>query len=91
MTLRHRIREDMTALQKRLAGIGKGNSGSGSNRNMDRAERTQIRRQLDSLRKELRVRERKAVEEVVTGANVVLCTLTGAATRSVQSQTFDLV
>lgn len=94
------IREEMTALQRALTGKAakgnkadsKGNSaGGGESKAGVRKERSQMRRELNGLRKELRANEQKAVGEVLRDAQVVLCTLTGAASKSVQACKFDLL
>jgi hypothetical protein len=47
----------------------------------DRSERVQLRQDMKRLRKELSERETKSTEEILSSAQVVLCTLTGAASR----------
>lgn len=42
-----------------------------------RGERNQVQREIRRLAKEEKQRQRGAVEEVIKGAKVVLCTLTG--------------
>ncbi|RKO97084.1 P-loop containing nucleoside triphosphate hydrolase protein [Caulochytrium protostelioides] len=56
-----------------------------------RAERRDLWREHRTLRKELRVREARAVEEVLAESQVVLCTLSGAATRVLRHSAFDVV
>jgi hypothetical protein len=47
----------------------------------DRSERVQLRQDMKRLRKELSERETKSTEDILNTAQVVLCTLTGAASR----------
>eukprot|EP00878_Enallax_costatus_P011993 GHUV01012521.1.p1 GENE.GHUV01012521.1~~GHUV01012521.1.p1 ORF type:complete len:728 (+),score=288.54 GHUV01012521.1:305-2488(+) len=56
-----------------------------------RAERRQIRAELRQLAKEERQRQQKALQEVLDGAQVLCCTLTGALHPQLQGQVFDVV
>ncbi|GIL45595.1 hypothetical protein Vafri_2803 [Volvox africanus] len=56
----------------------------------DRAERRALRGDLRRLAKEERQRQEAAVVEVIKGAQVVCCTLTGAAHRQLESELFDV-
>ncbi|GIL72076.1 hypothetical protein Vretimale_514 [Volvox reticuliferus] len=56
----------------------------------DRAERRALRADLRRLVKEERQRQEAAVVEVIKGARVVCCTLTGAAHRQLESELFDV-
>ena len=49
------------------------------------------RRELRLLSKEERQRQQKAMEEVVSAARVVCCTLSGAASKALNGEVFDLV
>ena len=53
-------------------------------RTRDRKERREIQRELRQLSKEERQRQQKAVESVISGANVILTTLTGAMSKHVE-------
>jgi len=54
--------------------------------------RSARREELRLLRKELRLRERAAIVEVISGAQVVLCTNTGAADKALDLvEAFDMV
>lgn len=57
----------------------------------DRAERRDIRKELNRLEKEERQRQQAAVAEVIKGAQVVAATLTGAMSRQLDKEEFDLV
>lgn len=57
----------------------------------DRAERGEARRELRRLAKEEKARQRKAVDEVIRGANVVCATLAGALATSLRNESFDVV
>lgn len=56
-----------------------------------RAERRQIRADLRQLAKEERQRQHKAVQEVINGAQVMCCTLSGAGHPQLDGQVFDVV
>uniref|UniRef100_A0A383VHI7 DNA helicase n=1 Tax=Tetradesmus obliquus TaxID=3088 RepID=A0A383VHI7_TETOB len=55
-----------------------------------RAERRQVRAELRQLAKEERQRQQKALQEVLDGAQVMCCTLTGALHPQLHGQTFDV-
>jgi DNA polymerase III delta prime subunit len=57
----------------------------------DRAERGEARRELRRLAKEEKARQRKAVDEVIRGSNVVCATLAGALSYSLRHECFDVV
>eukprot|EP00798_Chlamydomonas_sp_ICE-L_P008550 gene8550-33983_t len=57
----------------------------------DRAERRSIRQELRQLGKEERQRQQAAIKEVVKGATVIACTLTGAMHPHLQNERFDVV
>jgi ATP-dependent RNA/DNA helicase IGHMBP2 len=58
----------------------------------DWQERRALRNEFRLLRKELKVREKKAVGEVMAGARLVLATLTGCADRMLRdTEPFDVV
>lgn len=57
----------------------------------DRAERNDARRELRRLAKEEKARQRKAVDEVIGGSNVICATLSGALSNSLRDQSFDVV
>ncbi|EFJ52473.1 hypothetical protein VOLCADRAFT_79084 [Volvox carteri f. nagariensis] len=56
----------------------------------DRAERRALRSDLRRLAKEERLRQEAAVVEVIKGARVVCCTLTGVSHRQLESELFDV-
>ncbi|SAL98729.1 hypothetical protein [Absidia glauca] len=56
-----------------------------------RAERRLLYGQIKELRKDYRVRERKVVDEVISGAQVVLSTLNGCGSRTMMKREFDIV
>lgn len=60
-------------------------------RSRDRQERRSRRAELRDLVRELRHAERRAVQEVIRGADVVLSTAVGAAESSLAGEDFDLV
>ncbi|KAF8070908.1 Ighmbp2 [Scenedesmus sp. PABB004] len=55
-----------------------------------RAERRQIRGELRALAKEERKRQQKALQEVLDGAQVLCCTLSGALHPQLAGQAFDV-
>ncbi|KAI8477001.1 MAG: P-loop containing nucleoside triphosphate hydrolase protein [Monoraphidium minutum] len=55
-----------------------------------RAERRQVRTDLRQLYKEERERQERAVKEVVNGARVICCTLSGALHPQLYKQVFDV-
>ena len=57
----------------------------------DRTARNDARRELRRLAKEEKARQRKAVDEVIGGSNVVCATLSGALSNSLRDQSFDVV
>ena len=57
----------------------------------DRAERNDARRELRRIAKEEKQRQRKAVDEVINGSNVICATLSGALSNSLRDQSFDVV
>ncbi|MHC4830462.1 MAG: AAA domain-containing protein, partial [Planctomycetota bacterium] len=60
-------------------------------RRLPREERRALRDELKALRRDLRAAERRAVELVMEGADVVCSTLAGAAHYSLRSRSFDRV
>ncbi|GLC34608.1 hypothetical protein PLESTM_000216800 [Pleodorina starrii] len=56
----------------------------------DRAERRALRGDLRRLAKEERQRQEAAVAEVIKGAQVICCTLTGVAHRQLDAELFDV-
>lgn len=56
-----------------------------------RAERADARRELRRVQKETKARQKKAVSVVVSHANIVCCTLSGALTNAIRNETFDVV
>eukprot|EP00198_Chlamydomonas_reinhardtii_P001007 XP_001690342.1 predicted protein [Chlamydomonas reinhardtii] len=56
----------------------------------DRAERRELRGDLRRLGKEERQRQEAAVAEVIKGAQVVCCTLTGVSHRQLDKELFDV-
>eukprot|EP00879_Flechtneria_rotunda_P033153 GHRR01036690.1.p1 GENE.GHRR01036690.1~~GHRR01036690.1.p1 ORF type:complete len:541 (+),score=209.92 GHRR01036690.1:666-2288(+) len=56
-----------------------------------RAERRQMRAELRQLAKEEHQRQQKALQEVLDGAKVLCCTLTGVLHPQLQGQVFDVV
>jgi len=73
------VRADMDA---KLAQVKKARSGR---------ERRQIYADLKELRKEFRQREKKCVADILRGSKVVLATLHGAGSHSLDGQEFDVV
>lgn len=57
----------------------------------DKNTRRDIRKELKILSKEERKRQQQAVTDVIKDADVVLTTLTGALSRMLDSNSFDLV
>ncbi|KAI8078765.1 P-loop containing nucleoside triphosphate hydrolase protein [Halteromyces radiatus] len=57
----------------------------------NRTERRLLYGQIKELRKDYRVRERKVVDEVISGAQVVLSTLNGCGSRTMMKREFDIV
>ena len=73
-------------INKALKSLSKGppKKGSGSEEfGKWKDQRSSLRRELGALRKEVRERENKAVEEIMAHAQVVLCTNAGAAHKDV--------
>eukprot|EP01137_Pigoraptor_chileana_P007883 Opistho-2@54024 len=60
-------------------------------RTKDWGERRRLRGALKDLRKELSKREHKALDNAINGAQVVLCTITGAASKVLGRSQFDYV
>merc|ERR1711968_259743 len=56
----------------------------------DYQERRALRQELRNLVKEERKRQTKAVEEVITGAQVICCTLTGVQIKDLRREDFDV-
>ncbi|KXZ43249.1 hypothetical protein GPECTOR_96g715 [Gonium pectorale] len=56
----------------------------------ERAERRALRADLRRLAKEERQRQEAAIKEVIRGAQVVCCTLTGVAHRQLEPELFDV-
>ncbi|RLN74374.1 hypothetical protein BBJ28_00019276 [Nothophytophthora sp. Chile5] len=73
------IRKEMAGMQTKLQ------------RTRDKSVRFQLRRELKTNRKEIRVREQKVVGEVVKHSDVVFATNVGAASKLLKDVTFDLV
>ena len=61
------------------------------NRTRDKGEKKALRSQFHALQKELRQRQRKAVQDVLDSAPVTCTTLTGAASSSLSSYRYDTV
>ena len=58
----------------------------------DKSEKSKWRNDLKHLRKEISERELKTVDSVLSNAQVILCTLTGAGSKEIQKlKDFDLV
>ncbi|KAI8367668.1 P-loop containing nucleoside triphosphate hydrolase protein [Radiomyces spectabilis] len=57
----------------------------------NRSDRRVLYNHLKDLRKDYRARERKVVDEVVQGAQVVISTLNGCASRNMLKREFDVV
>ncbi|KAG0170817.1 hypothetical protein DFQ28_001640 [Apophysomyces sp. BC1034] len=57
----------------------------------NRSERRALYGQLKDLRKDYRVRERKVVDEVMNGAQVLISTLNGCGSRNMFKREFDVV
>ena len=57
----------------------------------ERQERRRLRGELKFLAKEVRARHQKAIAEVLGGAMVVACTLTGSMMRQIDRDDFDVV
>ncbi|KNE59561.1 hypothetical protein AMAG_03824 [Allomyces macrogynus ATCC 38327] len=57
----------------------------------NRQERRAIYQDVRELRKEMRVREKKVVQNLINGAKVVLTTLNGAGSNKLRGQAFDTV
>lgn len=66
------VRQEMSNLLKKIAGT------------RDRVVRRTLRQEQKALRREIRQREDRVVREIIRGADVVLCTLTGAASRVIR-------
>ena len=73
------VRKEMKALSARLLKLGP----------RDRAERRDVRRQLGQLGREERARNKAAVKEVLSAAQIVGCTLTGALSRTMEAASRD--
>eukprot|EP00658_Telonema_sp_P-2_P051038 TRINITY_DN3904_c0_g7_i1.p2 TRINITY_DN3904_c0_g7~~TRINITY_DN3904_c0_g7_i1.p2 ORF type:complete len:564 (+),score=113.84 TRINITY_DN3904_c0_g7_i1:38-1729(+) len=75
------VRQEMESLLIKISGT------------RDREQRAKHRSEVRDLRKELRTREREAVNQILAGADVVLTTCTGAATKKLLNvqDGFDLV
>ncbi|KAL9652671.1 hypothetical protein ABK040_003974 [Willaertia magna] len=54
-------------------------------------ERRKLREEMRELERELKVKEKEAIHEVIRWSNVVTCTLTGADDFYLRDKTFDLV
>ena len=81
------INQALRKLSKKGGIKGAGTQDAGERK----AERSSLRRELTALRKEVREREQKAVGEIMSGAQVVLCTNAGAALRDVdEAGEFDV-
>ncbi|CAI0438191.1 unnamed protein product [Linum tenue] len=78
-SLANDIRKEMKALNGKLL------------KTKDKNTRREIQKELRTLTKEERKRQQLAVMDVIKTADVVLTTLTGAATRKLDSTSFDLV
>jgi DNA polymerase alpha-associated DNA helicase A len=76
------LRDTRAEIDSALGRISKTRSGR---------ERKEIYSEVKLLRKELRVREKKCVEEVISGAKVHLTTLHGAGSRELGSRKWDCV
>ena len=70
---------------RKLSKKGASKGGAAQDASARKAERSSLRRELTALRKEVREREHKAVEQIMGGAQVVLCTNAGAALRDVDA------
>jgi len=59
----------------------------------DKAKRRELRAEFKELRKEVRIRERKAIDQIIQTADVVCCTTAGAATKKLRAKEggWDLV
>lgn len=73
------VRKEMKTLSSRLLKLGP----------RDRAERRDVRRQLNQLGREERSRNTAAVKEVLSAAQVVGCTLTGTLSRTLETASRD--
>ena len=73
------VRKEMKSLSSRLLKLGP----------RDRAERRDVRRQLNQLGREERARNTAAVKEVLSAAQVIGCTLTGALSRTLENASRD--
>lgn len=80
-SLANDCRKEMRALSARLMKLG----------SRDRAERRDIRKEMNRLTKEERQRQQAAVAEVLRSSQVVAATLTGALGRQLEKEEFDLV
>lgn len=82
--------KESAALRRRLGKLAeKGDKSRLSKEEKD--ERREARRELGRLAKEERVRQKKAVAEVIKSSNAVCCTLSGALSGSLRGETFDVV
>ncbi|CAO3612831.1 unnamed protein product [Cunninghamella echinulata] len=57
----------------------------------NRTERRMLYGEIKELRKDYRIRERKVVDEVITGAQVVISTLNGCGSKTMMKREFDVV
>ena len=73
------VRKEMKSLSSRLLKLGP----------RDRAERRDVRRHLNQLGREERARNTAAVKEVLSAAQVIGCTLTGALSRTLENASRD--
>eukprot|EP01117_Protostelium_nocturnum_P015173 TRINITY_DN5852_c0_g1_i1.p1 TRINITY_DN5852_c0_g1~~TRINITY_DN5852_c0_g1_i1.p1 ORF type:complete len:864 (+),score=274.71 TRINITY_DN5852_c0_g1_i1:599-3190(+) len=60
-------------------------------RTKNKSERYRMRNELGTLRKELQKREKKVVDELVKGSDVILTTSVGSADRLLNDMAFDVV
>eukprot|EP00775_Hariotina_reticulata_P006215 gene6215-6451_t len=80
-SLARECRRDMQQLNRQLLKL----------EHWKRAEKRQIRAELRQLAKEEKQRQQKAVQEVLDGAQVMCCTLSGALHPQLSGQVFDVV
>ncbi|CAO3635804.1 unnamed protein product [Cunninghamella blakesleeana] len=57
----------------------------------NRTERRMLYGEIKELRKDYRIRERKVVDEVINGAQVVISTLNGCGSKTMMKREFDVV
>mmetsp|Transcript_18952 Transcript_18952/g.52864 ORF Transcript_18952/g.52864 Transcript_18952/m.52864 type:complete len:800 (-) Transcript_18952:678-3077(-) len=87
----HVLRSDNSAIARDCRNdIKKANSALMKLGRKDYQERRTIRRELRDLVKEERQRQAKAVQEVISGAQVICCTLTGVQVRDLRNESFDV-